>query len=210
MAVAHGGARNQPGAMSMNHKTSLAPPGAGLPATELLLSRLGFRILRSTLTRNRIQDWLCAETRRVLAIAGELSSEQVKRQVLIPRLAGLEDSSRNWSAAMVVQHLVIVGTGIGDLLRALGEDKAFEREVRIADVKPTPDAAREQMGYLENALIAYLDQVAAIENLHTVHRHAHPWFGPLDAHGWHTLAALHTMIHRRQLNAIVRTLNEHP
>lgn len=194
----------------MNDKALLAPPGTGLPTMELLLSRLGFRVLRSTLTRRRIQDWLCSETRRVLATARELPLEQMKRQVLIQRLTGLEDNSRNWSAAMVLQHLVIVDTGISELLGALSENKAFEREVRIADVKPTFDAGQEQLVHLERALMAYLGQVAAIKNLHTARRHAHPWFGPLDGHGWHTLAALHTMIHRRQLDAIVRILKENP
>ncbi|THF65269.1 DinB family protein [Pseudothauera rhizosphaerae] len=194
----------------MNDKTLLAPPGAGLPTVELLLSRLGFRFLRSALARHRIQDWLCAETGRVLETARRLPLEQMKRQVLIPRLTGLEDNSRDWSAAMVLQHLVIVDTGIGELLGALSEDRTFGREVRIADVKPTPDAGPEQLEQLEDALKTYLERVGAVENLHTVRRHAHPWFGPLDGQGWHTLAALHTMIHRRQLDAIVRMQKEHP
>ncbi|MDX9738593.1 MAG: hypothetical protein RBT53_10645, partial [Azonexus sp.] len=110
---------------------------------------------------------------------------------------------------MVLQHLVIVNTGIGDLLCALSEDKAFEREVRIADVKPTADAGQEQLASLEHAIMAYQEKAASIKNLYTSRRHAHPWFGPLDGHGWHTLAALHTMIHRRQLDAIVRILKKH-
>ncbi len=194
----------------MDDKTLLAPPGAGLPASELLLSRAGFSVLRGILTRRRIQGWLCSETHKVLVLIRQLPMEQMKRQVLIPRLMGLEDSSRNWSAAMVLQHLVIVDSGIGELLSALSENQAFDREVRIADVKPTPDAGQEQLAYLESALEAYLRQVAAVKNLHTARRHAHPWFGPLDGHGWHTLAALHTMIHRRQLEAITRVLKERP
>jgi hypothetical protein len=37
--------------------------------------------------------------------------------------------------------------------------------------------------------------------------HAHPWFGPLNAHGWHCLAAIHHTLHRRQLTAILRALS---
>ncbi|MDD3517929.1 MAG: hypothetical protein PHQ14_06240 [Chromatiales bacterium] len=194
----------------MNDKTSLAPPGAGLPPLEHLLARVGFLLLRSALTRRRIEVWLSAETRRVCDTARGLSLEQMQRQVLIPRVMGIEDSSRNWSAAMVLQHLVIVDTGIGELVTALSADHAFGREVRIADVKPIPGAGREQLSALEDALTAYLARVETIRNLHTARRHAHPWFGALDGHGWHVLAALHTMIHRRQLDAIVRMVNEHP
>lgn len=190
----------------MNNMPPLAPPGAGLPTMELLLARMGFRVLRKILNRITIQNWLCSETDKVLRIARGLSSEHIKRQVLIPKLGGLEDNSRNWSAAMVLQHLVIVDSGIRELLCALSEDRVFEREVRIADVKPSPAAGLEQLEQLETALRDYLAQVTPIKNLHTARHHAHPWFGLLDAHGWHTLAALHTMIHRRQLDIIVRLL----
>lgn len=193
----------------MNDKVILEPPGAGLPRLELLLSRTAFSTLRKLLTRRRIEGWLCSETQRVLALARELPGDKMRRQVLIPRPAGLEDSSRNWSVAMVLQHLVIVDTGIGELIGALSETGAFDREVRIADVKPTPDAGQEQLACLENALATYLARLAEISDLHTAHRHAHPWFGPLDGHGWHTLAALHTLIHRRQVEAILRALGEH-
>lgn len=194
----------------MNDKVILEPPGAGLPRLELLLSRTGFGALRSMLGRQQVQRWLCAETQKVLALARELPLDKMRRQVLIPRPAGLEDSSRNWSVAMVLQHLVIVDSGIGELIGALSETGAFDREVRIADVKPSPDAGPEQLACLENALATYLARLAGISDLHTAHRHAHPWFGPLDGHGWHTLAALHTLIHRRQVEAILRALGEHP
>lgn len=186
----------------MDDKVLLAPPGAGLPPLELWVSRAGFGALRNTLNRRQIEGWLRSETRKVLAIAEKLSPEQMKRKVLIPRPTGLEDSSRNWSAAMVLQHLVIVDTGIGELIAALAQKQTFGREVRIAEVKPNPDAGREQLELLDDALKTYIDRVAAVENLRTAGRHAHPWFGPSDGHGWHTLTALHTMIHRRQLCAI--------
>lgn len=195
---------------TMNDETVLAPPGAGLPALELWVSRIGFGLLRTILSRRHLDDWLCAETCKVLAIAGGLSSTQMKRQVLIPRLTGLEDSSRNWSAAMVLQHLVIVDAGIGELLGVLDQNQDFGREVRIADVKPAPEAGEEQLPLLESAHKAYTGCVAAVVNLHTARRHAHPWFGRLDGHGWHALAAVHTMIHRRQLEAIGRFFKEHP
>jgi len=194
----------------MNDKAILAPPGAGLPLVELWFSRAGLGVLRNTLDRRQIEGWLLSETSKVLAIAGKLSPAQMKQIVLIPRLTGLEDSSRNWSAAMVLQHLVIVDTGIGELITALAQKQTFGRAVRIAEVKPTPDAGQEQLALLDDALKTYIDRVAALENLRTPGRHAHPWFGPLDGHGWHTLAALHTMIHRRQLCAITKAYREHP
>lgn len=187
-----------------NADAQLAPPGAGLPPAERFVASLGFGLLRAVLHRRRIEAWLRAETARVLAIVRGLTPEQATRQVLVPRPLGLEDSSRNWSPGMVVEHLVIVDAGIAGIVEALCGDRDFGREVRIAEVKPSPDAGPEQWPRLEAALAGYLDRVAPIPDLRSARRHAHPWFGPLDAHGWHTLAALHTTIHRRQLEAVVR------
>lgn len=129
----------------MNDKAALAPPGAGLPPLELLVSRLGFRALRTSLSRRRLQAWLCYETERLVATARTLPQDQWQRQVLIPRIAGLEDNSRNWSAAMVLQHVVIVDTEIREILTALSEGKALGRETRIAEVKPISNAGQEQL-----------------------------------------------------------------
>jgi hypothetical protein len=194
----------------MEKKVQLAAEGAGLPLLELWISRAAFNVLRHILNRHQTEKWLRNETRKVIALANELAPEQFKRQLLIPKPAGLEDSSRNWSAAMVLQHLVIVDSGIGELITALGQDQSYAQEVRIADVKPSPDAGLEQIELLDATVQTYLERIAAIENLHTRGRHAHPWFGPLDGHGWHTLAALHTMIHRRQLATITRACKTAP
>ena len=34
-------------------------------------------------------------------------------------------------------------------------------------------------------------------------RFAYPWFGPLDATGWHALAGGHVAIHRVQIEPII-------
>ena len=41
----------------------------------------------------------------------------------------------------------------------------------------------------------------------TAARYRHPWFGPLDAAGWHALAATHMGVHRRQLERILAALD---
>ncbi len=187
----------------MENRPKLQQPGAGLPAFDLWISRMGLGFLRTVLSRSRIEHLLRAETAKVLNSVRKLSAEQLKQQVLIPRLTGIEDSSRDWSAAMVLQHLVIVDTGISELIVALSHNQTHEQEVRIADVKPDVNAGQEQLPHLEDAVQTYLNRVATVENLHTEERHAHPWFGEMNAHGWHALAALHTMIHRRQLDAII-------
>jgi hypothetical protein len=192
--------------VTMTEPVVLAPPGAGLPAAERSFARWALGLARCALSRGRIERWLRAETMKVLGAAAAFSDEQLRRPVLVPRPLGLEDSSRNWSAAMVLRHLVIVDTGIADVIEALADRQVFERDVRIPDVKPDPGVGREQVAQLEAALARYVKCVGAITDLHTAATHEHPWFGPLNGHGWHALAAVHTLIHRRQLEAILRRL----
>jgi len=42
--------------------------------------------------------------------------------------------------------------------------------------------------------------------LRTALKYKHPWFGPLDAAGWHTMAAWHIGLHRGQVERIVEGL----
>jgi hypothetical protein len=60
-----------------------------------------------------------------------------------------------------------------------------------------------------------LASVTASPNLKTKTRFSHPWFGPLDASGWHAMAGSHMAIHRKQIERILQGLsasnqNRHP
>lgn len=194
--------------MNTDDTPSLAAPGAGLPALECWFSRTLLLTLRATLNKDTLTRWLRRESETALALAATLPDTLACEQVLMPRLTGLEDSSRYWSANMVLQHLVIVDTGIRELAEALSDGSLFTREVRIAEVKPTPNAGAEQHALLRGAVDDYARLIGRLGDLRTPLRHAHPWFGQLDLRGWHALAAMHTLAHRRQLQAIVTWQNQ--
>lgn len=194
----------------MNNKADLAPPGAGLPTLERWFSSAFLQTLRALLSKDALSRWLRRETETALALAASLPDSLAGEPVLLSRVTGLEDSSRCWSANMVLQHLVIVATGIRQLAEALADGTAFGRELRIAEVKPEPGAGAEQHGLLRAAVDDYLRLIATQGDLRTTLRHAHPWFGELDLRGWHALAAMHTMAHRRQLQRIVAQQTKHP
>jgi hypothetical protein len=63
---------------------------------------------------------------------------------------------------------------------------------------------------LRVAVDDYVRLIDSLGDLRTPLRHAHPWFGELDLRGWHALAAMHTMAHRRQLQRIVAQQTTHP
>jgi hypothetical protein len=187
----------------MTSTPNLAPPGAGLPTLERWVSSAFLQTLRALLSKEALTRWLRRETETALTLAASLPAALASEPVLLPRMTGLEDSSRCWSANMVLQHLAIVDTGIRQLAEALSDGTTFGRELRIAEVKPEPGAGAEQHALLRAAVDDYARLIDRLGDLRTTLRHAHPWFGKLDLRGWHALAAMHTMAHRRQLQRIV-------
>ena len=77
-------------------------------------------------------------------------------------------------------------------------------EASTATVKPGPAVTASVMAEYEAACDALLVAVAAAPDLKTAVRFAHPWFGPMDAWGWHALAGVHMGIHRVQLERILQ------
>lgn len=183
----------------------LQPPGAGLPWAELLAARVGMRVLRLTTSRQRASRSFRREGDRILSLVRLLPLDGAAERVLIPRIFGIEDSSRHWSVLMVLEHLVIVNDAIGQIVQSLAARRPFEREIGIADVKPQPDQQLEVIDRFAGCVANYLAAIEALPNLHTRLRYRHPWFGPLTGHGWHVLAAEHQAIHRRQIERILAT-----
>jgi hypothetical protein len=184
----------------------LAPPGAGVPLTELLIIRPVFRMVRLLWSDARASRQFKVESARLLKLASGLSPQQGTERVLIERITGIEDSSRYWSPFMVLQHLRIVNDGIAGIVERLAQGLTVPREVRTADVKPNPAAGVEAIEEFRDCTERYLARVGAALQHSSRVKHAHPWFGPLDAHGWHCLGAVHAGIHRRQLTAILKRL----
>jgi hypothetical protein len=120
-------------------------------------------------------------------------------------LAGLEDSSRNWSVAMTLEHLIIVGEQMAVVQACLAHDEAPPVEVSTAAVKPQGVLGDDAPDVYEAFSQQYLAETDTMPRRSTATL-AHPWFGPLDVHGWGVLASLHQSIHRRQIAAILRGL----
>jgi DinB superfamily len=188
----------------------LAPPGAGLPRIELFIGRRLFaRRLRHG-TRDSFTAEFAAERAAIAALVKSCDPASAARRVLIPRVRGMEDSSRNWSVWMTLDHLRIVNGGITRTIGALAKGVVPPGNANTAAVKPSPDATGAVVAEYESSCDAFLTQVAAINDSKTAARFAHPWFGPLDAFGWVAMAANHMGIHRVQLERIIEGLQRPP
>jgi hypothetical protein len=192
----------------MNEPTRLplAAPGAGLPAVERWTAGIGIKALARFASRDEITRRFTEEGERAVGLARGMAADDGRRRMLIPRVAGMEDSSRDWSVYMTLEHLVIVNTGIAALIQRLCAGRETLKVVRIEEVKPHEEAGPEQADELEGLIARYGELVTSHGDLRTAKRHPHPWFGPLDALQWHALAAVHNGIHRRQIERIIERL----
>jgi hypothetical protein len=126
---------------------------------------------------------------------------------LIKRLRGLEDSSRFWSVLMVLDHLSIVNESVRGTVMLLGRGTSPSGTVSTADVKPDPAVGPEVIAAFANSCEKLMGTFGRIADLRTEAEHAHPWFGPLDASGWHALAAFHMRLHRSQVERIIGAIS---
>lgn len=184
----------------------LAPPGAGLPFPEQFIAAALFRLDLWRKRPEQIRASLEQGSSEVLSLVESLSPEQASQRVLIERLRGLEDSSRYWSIYMALEHMRIVNNVVADAIRDLGNGKVPSRVASTAVVKPRETAGPENVGKFAASCQRVHDAAAGLRNLRTTAKYAHPWFGRLDAKGWYLLAAVHTHLHRQQIELIIRGL----
>ncbi len=186
----------------------LAAPGAGLPWVELQVARLIFAWQFRRSSRESASALLKAEMAEIRRLATSCDKIDGSRRVLIRRIPGMEDSSRYWSVFMTLDHLRIVNGFLAETIALLGRGEIPGRVASTAAVKPDPGADATVLASLEDACGDLARTVSGITDLRATGRHAHPWFGPLDAAAWHFLAGFHMRLHRGQIRAILHGLAE--
>jgi hypothetical protein len=191
--------------MNANAGPKLAAPGAGLPKFELFIAR---RLFASRLRRGTRESFIAEfkqERAAIRVLVNSCDAKSAAQRVLIKRVRGIEDSSRNWSVWMTLDHLRIVNGGITRTMGALAKGMVPPGQASTAAVKPRPDVTGAVVAEYEQSCDAFLVQ-AAVADLKTSVRFEHPWFGPLDALGWCAMAGSHMGLHRVQIERIIAGL----
>lgn len=193
----------------MEKLPQLAAPGAGLPFIESLVVRyyLGpFVGARSDWGQN-LNEFVAIND-KILRLVDSLPPEKLGQKVLVPKQQGLEDSSRFWSVAMTLEHLVIVGEKMREAIVALSNEIVPQVIADTATVKPVgqmpPAEALEMFRRFVKSLPD--DLTKRVKNPNAKARFAHPWFGPMPAKQWQWLLAQHSAIHYKQFKNIVKGL----
>ncbi len=192
--------------MSNHTEPKLAPPGAGLPFPESIIARMMIGFQRLRYDRLACIARFEAEQAGIRALVDKCPVALRGKQVLIARARGLEDSSRNWSVWMTLDHLRITNDAFRDIICSLVNGVTPAKPARTEDVKPDPAVSAEIEGRYEQSCSQLLQAVNELTDLKTKLKFPHPWFGPMDATGWHTLSAGHMAIHREQIRRILAGL----
>jgi hypothetical protein len=185
-------------------------PGAGLPPFEKIAVGSGFKIFTAFATDRYVLKKFRREAREVLRLAEGDESYDPFQTVKVPRLFGIEHSSCNWSVMMTLEHLCMTTFDMLKIIKALHSGVAPRGAIDIADYKPANDVGFEVLDRFRQVELSYgLDVEAMIESqgrLVNGATYLHPWFGLINAHQWHCLAAVHLQIHRRQMQKIIAIL----
>ena len=181
----------------------LQEPGAGLPEFERIFLNAMFRCGTVALSAQKALQLFNSEADKILCLLADADIHEASQEMLVPRFLGMEDSSRNWSLLMVVEHLRMVDRKILSAIKTLLEGHHPFDEVSIADFKPDPDVGMDVIDQFELLIKEYQEFMSTRPSLRTQLRYRHPWFGPLDGHGWLCLAAMHHKVHRKQAKKIV-------
>jgi hypothetical protein len=194
--------------MKTETEPKLAAPGAGLPPHELFVGRMIFALGRRFQSRAALRSRFERERAAIVGLVGRCPVAQRGQRVLVDRSPGMEDSSRYWSVWMTLDHLRITNLAFAMAVGSLAKGEVPSRKASTADVKPDPKVDASVEAAFASSCENYLRVERSIDALRTPLRYEHPWFGPLDAAGWHALAAGHLAIHRRQLENILKGLGE--
>lgn len=189
---------------------SLAKPGAGLP----WYHSLALRYYVGPFVAGRT-EWTASEqtfhkvNSRIFQEIENLSEKQLTKKILVPPQLGLEDSSRYWSIAMVLEHLIIVSEQVYKGIVELTNGRVPQVKVDIAKVKPL--GSMRPLEVVEEFKLLVGDDfkkfLLHVGNKDSDLKLLHPWFGPFKAKQWFWLVGIHHGLHLKQIREIKKRLS---
>lgn len=195
--------------MAHRKEIVLAPAGAGLPVHQMLALRWIVKpFVAERADWQDVADRFRLLTQRIDDELAQCTQEDLSRSVLVRPLKGLEDSSRYWSVAMTLEHIVIVGRSIYMIARQLAEGRVPAGKASTAAVKP---AGKYTPAEALGAFRQFCDEefptlLPAMKNRDSKSTFPHPWMGSMTVRGWYWLLAAHHEIHMRQIQEIRKGL----
>lgn len=186
----------------------LDKPGAGLPFIDSLVVRYYIAPFQSRKAdRDKNLRLFQMAGAKILKEAAGVSPDKRDTKVLVPRMRGIEDSSRFWSVNEVLEHLLITGVPMRELIETLAAGKTSDYEVKIENFKPKGKyAGGDARPDFEKFTTETVERLKNLPIADAGPRHRHPWMGMFNALQWTWILAGHSGIHLVQLQAIKKGL----
>lgn len=186
----------------------LEKPGTGLPTLErLVIKNIFVPILRIFFTWEIALYLLKREVKLIEKLVLDIPKELCTKQVIIDRTFAIEDDTRQFSINMVLEHLTIANSLVMEGINTLSQEKEIEGEIKIEDVKPYENKADQIDEFLsfQKSYFEFMDKLPKKQSKSTK---KHPWFIEFNNCDWSIFIYMHTFIHRRQIEAIIKKLGE--
>ena len=164
-----------------------------------------FRCLTGTVVGNTKR--FESQAASIVRTANQCDYDLLGRTTEIPRLMGMRDASRNWTAFMVIEHLRRYNEFLLKAMQSLiidDESRIVTPEFRYlvpedvgADcIEEFQESAWQYAGFINN-----LSESGRFPRSTGSIRH--PFFGKMDARRIHCFSGFHLSIHRRQIQKIL-------
>ena len=148
-----------------------------------------------------------AEGRRLLRLIRALPSGLLRERTRIEPIPGIEDDSLDWSAAMVLEHLIDAGAAYGRIAIELSNGERPWGGLDLAAIRPDGGIGAQAVRDFSDFLTDFAEALSEdVGDQHCMLTYPHFRHGELSAHGWHSLAAFHQGVHRQQMARIIAGL----
>ncbi len=185
---------------------SLGIAGGGLPQIERLFIKL-FLVpcVRLLFTWNIGLFMIKREVNIIKKLIEGIDEEKLQKRVVIKRAFAIEDHSRDYSINMTLEHLRIAGTAVMAVIDTLSKEQEFPKDITIEAVKPKDNEKDEPKKFFD-FMTTYEEYIKNHKKNYSKMRKKHPWFVEFNNFDWSCFMFMHTFIHRRQIEAIIKEL----
>jgi len=188
----------------------LGVSGGGISPFRVFLARyLLFPLLNRFLSWDKAWNIFDKEGQKIIKLSKSISTDKLFERVLVPKLFGLEDNSRYYSVAMTLEHLYMVGSALQVRIPLLSNGEKLKNYVKIEDVKPYKDIDENIIDNFNEFLITYREKLEKnTKDININNTSLHPWFWEFNPKQWSILAMVHQIVHRRQIETILKILSK--
>lgn len=184
-----------------------AKAGAGLPDFErLFVKYILIPISRTFLGWDSSLKLLKKEVELIENMIKDIPKEKLQERVKINRVFGIEEHSSNYSVNMTLEHLSIVTNAVIFVIDTLSKEQTIDKKIKIEAVKPSQNRSNENDKFFET-MKKYSIFIEKHPKKISQTTKAHPWFVEFNNKEWATFTFIHTFVHRRQIEAIIKGLD---